>query len=98
MALPKFQSDNRDLQLLQSGWAQVLDPVLTNPSLKNLILKDIVLTTGANIINHRLGRTQQGWRIIDINGVATIYRSAAFNDLTLTLTASAGVTISLEVF
>lgn len=98
MSLPIYQSENRDFQLMQSGWGQMLNPVLANPSLKNLILKDIALAIGANVINHKLSRTMQGWRICDINGAATVYRSAPFNDLTLTLTSDAAVTVSIEVF
>jgi hypothetical protein len=98
MALPQFQSDDRDFQLMQSSWASRLDPLLGNPSLKSLILKDITLAIGSNTINHLLGRKQQGWRVIDINGAAVIYRSQPFNNLTLTLTSDAVVTVSLEIF
>ena len=98
MALPQFQSDDRDFQLMQSAWATQLNPMLANPSLQCILLKDVVLANGSNVINHKLGRKPQGWRIVDINGAATIYRSAALNNLTLTLTSNAAVTVSLEVF
>lgn len=97
-SLPQFQSDDRDFQLMQSAWATLLNPMLSNPSLQCILLKDVALASGANVINHRLGRKPQGWRIVDINGAATIYRSANFNNLTLTLTSSAPVQISIEVF
>lgn len=98
MALPRFQTDDKDFQLMQSTWATALDPMLSNPSLKTRLIKDVSLAIGANKIDHRLGRTPQGWRIVDIDGVAQIYRSEAFNPLTLTLTSDAAVTIALEVF
>jgi hypothetical protein len=98
MALPRFQTDNKDFQLMQSAWASQLDPVLSNPSLKTRLLKDVALAVGANVINHKLGRTPQGWRIVDVNGAAQIYRSEALNPLTLTLTSDAVVTVSIEVF
>lgn len=98
MALPRFQTDNKDLSLMQSSWASQLDPVLRNPSLQSRLIKGVELSVGANVINHRLGRTQQGWRIVDIDGNAQIYRSEAFNDLTLTLTSDAAVTVAIEVF
>ncbi len=97
-SLPIFTSDNRILSQLQTQWASILNVLLGNPSLQNVLLKDVRLVSGANVINHRLGRTPQGWRIADIGGAITIYRSAAFNDKTLTLTASGGVTVTLEVF
>lgn len=98
MNLPIFNSDNRILSQLQTQWASILGVLLNNPSLQNTLLKGVVLASGANVINHRLGRTPQGWRVADLNAAVTIYRSAAFNDKTLTLTASGAATINLEVF
>ncbi len=98
MALPQFQNDDKDFQMMQSTWGQQLNPVLSNPSLKNLILKDVALIAGANVINHLLGRTMQGWRICDNNAAVTPYRTAPFNAITLTLTASAPCVVTLEVF
>lgn len=98
MSLPKFQTDNKQLSLLQSQWATEIDPVITNPSNQAILLKNINLNNGVTVVNHKLGRLPQGWRIVDITGAATIYRSAAFNNLTLTLTSNAAVTIALEVF
>lgn len=97
-SLPQFQSDDKDFQLMQNAWSAVLSPLLKNPSLDNVLLKNISLSVGANVINHKLGRTPQGWRIVDIDGAAQVYRSASFNNLTLTLTSNAAVTVSLEVF
>ncbi len=96
--LANFQSDDTPFQMLQNSWSQALNPLLANPSLKSLLIKDITLAIGANVINHRLGRTPQGYRTVDANAAVTIYRSAPFNDLTLTLTSDAVAIISLEVF
>ena len=79
-------------------WAASLNPILSNPINNSVIIKNVVLQVGSNTINHGLGHAITGWQIIDINGVATIYRSAPMNNLTLTLTSSANVTVSLEVF
>lgn len=98
MALPRFQTDNKDFQLMQSAWATQLDPMLSNPSLKTRLIKGVSLIVGATKIDHKLGRTPQGWRIVDIDGAAQIYRSEALNDLTLTLTSDAAVTVAIEVF
>ena len=96
--LPKQQTDNRDLSLMQSAWASILDPLLQNPSLQSVIVKDVALSTTPKAVNHRLGRKPQGWRIVDANSGATVYRTAPFDPLTLTLEASAPITVSLEVF
>lgn len=98
MALPIFQTTNRDLSMMQTQWASQLNPVLANPTTNLSVLSNIVLKSGNNVINHKLGQTQQGWILTDIQGAATIYRSAPFNDLTLTLNSSAPVTVSIGVF
>lgn len=98
MALPNFQNDNVQFQLMQSSWASQLNPLLALPTSSPSLLKNIKLVSGANVINHKLGRVPQGWIVTDVNAVITLYRSAAFNDLTLTLTSSGAATISLMVF
>lgn len=96
--LPQFQTDDRDFQMMQNAWASLLNPLLRNPSLQAVLVKDQDLINGVTVINHRLGRMPQGWRIVDIDGAAQIYRSAEMTDLTLTLTSDAAVTVSLEIF
>lgn len=86
------------IEMMQDRWAGVLNPVLANPLNDVSILKDVVLINGATVINHLLGKTQQGWFLTDVNGAATIYRSAPFNGSTLTLTSNAAVTVSLGVY
>lgn len=98
MSLPTFNDDNKNLMLMQSNWSAQLNPVLSNPMTNASILKGIVLATGANVINTRLGTKAQGWFITDIDAAVTVYRSAPFNNLTLTLTSSGPATINLAVF
>lgn len=94
MNLPK----GLPLSLMQTKWASILNPMIASPLNGSSVLKSVVLKNGDTVINHGLGKTQQGWFITDITGAATIYRSAPFNDLTLTLTSNAAVTINLGVF
>jgi len=86
------------LPQMQTLWKSLLDPVLDNPLNDISILKNVQLNNGVTVINHRLGRNQQGWFLTDIQGAATVYRSAAFNSLTLTLTSNAAVTVNIGVF
>jgi len=86
------------MDLMQTRWKSLLDPILENPINSISIIDNVALVTGNNVINHRLGRKQQGWLILDIDAASTIYRSADFNDKTLTLNASAAATIKLGVF
>lgn len=96
--LPIFQTQSKDLTLLQNNWAAKINPVLANPLNTASILKGVVLASGDNVINTLLGRTAQGWFITDASAAITVYRSAPFNDLTLTLNSSGAATINLAVF
>lgn len=89
------------LDLMQTRWATELNPVLANPTSKSLILKNISLVTGINVINHKLGRTLQGWIPTRIRASATFYDQQDSNQtpqLTLVLISSANAVIDLEVF
>lgn len=98
MSLPIFKNDDRDFQLMQTSWSSTINPVLSNPLSQGIFLKSVALISGVNVINHRLGRTQQGWVLTDANASASVYRSQPFNNLTLTLTSDAVVTVNLYVF
>lgn len=96
--LPQFQTNDRDFQLMQSTWATQINPIIAQPINNGFVLKNISLINGATVVNHLLGRNLQGWFLVDVNGAATIYRSAPKNNLTLTLTSSAAVTADIFVF
>lgn len=90
-----------DLPQMQTKWATQLDPIISNPTVNNLILKNIHLSTGSNVINHKLGRVLQGWKPVRVRASATFYDTQDSNQtpqLTLVLVSSANVTIDLEVF
>jgi hypothetical protein len=96
--LPQMQT----LAQLQPKWASILNPIVANPANNSLILKNIVLTTGSNAVNHKLGRPLQGWKPVRWQGAwAQVYDTQNTNQtpqLTLELVSSAPVTIDLEVF
>lgn len=98
MALPQFQDDNRPFQQMQNTWASQLNPLLANPLNSINIIKGVKLINGTITFNHKLGRMMQGWFITDIDTAATIYRSAALNDKTLTLTSNASALVNVGVF
>ena len=101
MKLPIFLSNIQPLTLMQNKWSSILDVLLGNPSLDSSILKGVALANGTTVVNHLLGRKLIGWRIIGINGAATIYDQQASNQtpaLTLVLVSNAAVIANLEVF
>jgi hypothetical protein len=101
VSLPIFQSDSKEMSMLQTQWASQLNPVLTNPFLQGRVLKSVVLASGANVVNHGLGRKLQGWVPVRLRASATLYDTQDTNTspaLTLNLTASAAVTVDIYVF
>lgn len=101
MSLPIFQSDSEPMTLMQTSWAKYLRPFLENPFLQGRVLTGVVLTSGSNVVNHKLSRKLQGWVIVGQNASATFYDAQASNkspQLTLVLIASGAVTINLYVF
>lgn len=98
MQLPLQQTAVRDLSLITTKWKAILDPVIANPMTNMSILKNVILVSGNNAIPHLLQQIQQGWIIVDIQGAATIYRSAAFNDTYLYLNSSTIATVNIGVF
>ena len=85
--------------LAQTKWSATLNPVLAIPFLSGNQIFNIVLTASTpKVINHLLQRMPQGWFLTDNQADAVVWRSAAFNSLTITLEASANTTISFWVF
>lgn len=85
----------------QTRWSSIINPVLTSPANQSIILQDLKLTTGTNIISHRLGRKLAGWNPTRVRAAATFYDNQDSNstpELTLILVSSANVSIDLEVF
>lgn len=87
--------------MAQTQWATQLDPIIANPTIDNIILKNISLVAGTNVISHLLSRNLQGWNPIRVRANATIYDQQDTNptpQLTLILVASAPVVVDLVVF
>jgi hypothetical protein len=101
MVLPTFITDSKDLSLLQTAWAQRLNPIITSPPNNSVILKNVALINGTTVIDHKLGRTLQGWKIVRQRASASIYDAQDANqrpNLTLVLVSNAAVVCDIEVF
>lgn len=89
------------LEMMQTKWRSILNPLLANPTNNSSLLRGISLINGTTTINHLLGETLQGWKVVGIDGAATIYDQQANNprpELTLVLVSNAAVQVTLEVF
>lgn len=102
LSLPIYITNSKELAMLQTNWAQQLDPVIAQPLNSGLILENVPLKTGPNVINHKLGRKLQGWSIVRMIGsFVQVYDTQDSNQmpsLTLNLNSSGTGTVNLLVF
>lgn len=101
MSLPIFQDDNKNFTMMQTKWAAALEPIIDLPLNDSVLLKGVVLTTGTNQVNHKLGRKIQGWIVVRQRSAASFYDTQDLNQhptLTLSLVSSANVTVDLVCF
>lgn len=102
MQLPQFQNDDMAFQQMQNKWASQLNPVLANLLVNGRLVRNQVLVTGANVVNHGLGRNLQGWFVTRLRGsYAQLFDTQDANSmpaLTLNLNSSAPVTCDIWVF
>lgn len=99
--LPIFLTDNTQMVQMQNQWSSQLNPILRNALNQGLLLQNVQLVSGANVINHKLGRNLVGWFITRQRSAATLYDTQDVNqisNLTLNLTSSATVNVDLYVF
>lgn len=86
-------------EMASPKWASQLNPILAIPMLSGNQIDGINLAANKpQAINHLLQRKPLGWFLTDNNANAVIWKTAAFNDLTITLQSNADTSISFWVF
>jgi len=91
----------RVLNSLITNLSSIFSSITSRVQLDSIVLNNIQLSQGVNVIPHTLNRTLTGWKITRINGVSNIYdlQSTSANDgVYLYLNSSAAVQVSIEVF
>lgn len=100
--IAQVQSADREFNQYQSNVSSAMNPILNNPLSYGSILQDLTLSVGTNVVNHKLGRSLQGWFPVRYQGSwAQIYDEQNTNatpQTTLILVSSAEVTVNLYVF
>lgn len=100
-ALKTIQSKSYDLDVVQRNVKEFSTQLENNPILDGITIENISLSSsGANTINHKLGRKIKGWIITKIQANANVWESSTqpLPSSTLVLETSANCTISLYVF
>lgn len=100
--LPRFQTQDKPLSDLISTWTPPLNSLLSLPINNGILLQDIEIITGTNIINHKLSRKLVGWFPVRMQGTyAELYDTQSTNtmpDKTLVLNSNADTIVSIWVF
>ncbi len=99
-SLTIFTTMIKELSLMQTRWASLLNPVLANPITSAHYLKSVPLVTGSNSINHMQGQALNGYLITGMHGAfAEIYdMPSPTPKLTLVLHASAPTSVDIAVY
>lgn len=95
------QTPDRNINQLQQNIQQALHPLLASPLANGVLLEDVSLLAGPNVINHTLGRILRGWFVTRLQGAAQVYdaqEANLFQSKTLALVSSANVVVDLFVF
>lgn len=95
--VPSVQIPDEKINRMQGNILQAVNQLVKVPFSEGLLLKNQTLQSGANTVNHRLQREIQGYLILKQNAAATIF-GGNYGRTSVTLTASATVTVDLWVF
>lgn len=91
-----------DVIRLQANINEALRTIENLPWMNGVLLENIVLTSGVdNTVNHGLGRSPNGFVVIDKQVTCDVWRSPTVNnltDLSLLLRTSSTATVKLWVF
>lgn len=101
MKLPIYQTDDKNLTLLQTNWSTAINPVLSLPINQGQVLKNVSLAAGVTNVNHLLSRKLQGWFLVRLRGQAVVWDSQDSNsmpDVTLILNSTNVVSVDIFVF
>lgn len=84
---------------IEQSVANTLDPIVAIPWMSGVLLEGVSLTSGANTIEHKLGREIRGWFVVRIQAATATYPvETASDSANLSLTIGANATVSLWVF
>lgn len=99
-ALQSLRSGVRAVDEQLEKAREVLNELLRVEIVRGILLEDVSLSSGANVINHRLGAKVRGWVVIRKNANEDVWEPAKLDnsDKQIQLDASGGVIVTLWVF
>jgi hypothetical protein len=94
-------TSDRVTNQIQQNVAKVVNPLTGIPLNSGIILNSVSLVTGANSVNHLLGRALVGWFIVRQRAAGSVYDTQDANPtptFTLALVSSANIIVDIFVF
>jgi len=102
MRAPEFTPVNHDdevINRIQDQVQKALDPLTASPLASAVLVPNVVLKTGDNVVPHTLGRRPNGWSIARLRAAATIFDKLDTQTVdptkVIVLNASTGCTVDL---
>lgn len=96
-AIGNQQTNDVNLEKIQANTRSATQAARSNPINSGTVLSSVSLSSGDNQIPHKLGKSLQGWFIVDVNAASSIYKKSS-NDKTITLNSSVACVVNLFVF
>lgn len=93
----KVRTQDKELMQLQNSLSRVFLDLLGLEILNGRLIEDVEVTTSQVTVNHGLNRELKGWIVVKKNADRRVWQTD-ITATTLTLDASATVTVSLWVF
>lgn len=99
-SLKTISPESYELDKVQRNVNDWTNQLTTNPLLSGTLIENITITTGNNVINHKLNRNIRGWIVTDTDSNITLYKASTqtIPTRTLTLVSSGNGTVSLYIF
>jgi len=96
--IPTFVFNDQALQQFQEYVVNAVNSILGNPLLDGRLIKDVLLASGDNQIEHRLARNYAGYIVTKKNANVDIYQVAGEDNIYLVLNSSGTATVDIWVF
>lgn len=102
MSIPIINNGDRNFNQLQLNINSALSPIQSNPVVNGILVQNVALNIGSNVVNHGLGQTLTGWFITRMrDAYSQVYDTQSSNNnpsQTLFLNSSVKVTVDVFVF
>lgn len=97
----KIRSENSDIRQIQDAIALVIDQISSKDILDGILVEDISLVSGVNLVSHKLDRAPKGFIVVARNANQNVWNGVstrAVSNLNMALQCSGSVKVSIWFF